>query len=64
MPCSASCTSTRTSSVTFSSLAILTSERARIGDPRVRALADKIITSQREEIDQIKALIEDLKGRR
>ena len=46
------------------SIAILTSERARIEDPRVRALADKIITAQREEIDQMKRLIDDLKGRR
>jgi hypothetical protein len=42
------------------SIAILTSERARIKDPRVRALADQIIESQRKEILEMKALIEDL----
>lgn len=47
------------------SIAILTSERARITDPRVRKLADEIITSQRREIGEMKALIEELerKGR-
>lgn len=44
------------------SIAILTSERARIEDPRVRDLADSIIESQREEIAQMKALIEDLQA--
>ena len=42
------------------SIAILTSERAEISDPRVRKLADDIIEAQRREIDQMKALIEDL----
>ena len=42
------------------SIAILTSERARISDPRVRKLADEIIESQRDEIAEMKALIEDL----
>ena len=42
------------------SIAILTSERARIEDPRVRALADQIIESQRKEILEMKALIEEL----
>ena len=42
------------------SIAILTSERANISDPRVRALADKIIKSQREEISQMQALIDEL----
>jgi uncharacterized protein (DUF305 family) len=46
------------------SIAILTSERANISDPRVRELADKIIESQREEIREMEALIEDLEGRR
>ena len=44
------------------SIAILTSERARISDPRVRALADDIIEAQRLEIDEMKALIADLEG--
>lgn len=46
------------------SIAILTSERATISDPRVRALADQIIKAQREEIDQMKALIKDLEQKR
>ncbi|HUF89245.1 MAG TPA: DUF305 domain-containing protein [Gemmatimonadota bacterium] len=46
------------------SIAILTSERARIEDSRVRALADQIIEAQREEIAEMKALIEDLEDRR
>ena len=45
------------------SIAILTSERARIRDPRVRKLADQIIESQRREIDEMKALIRDLESR-
>lgn len=42
------------------SIAIMTSSRARISDPRVRRLADQIIESQRKEIAEMKALIEDL----
>ena len=42
------------------SIAILTSERAHISDPRVRALADGIIKTQRREIEEMKALIQDL----
>ena len=42
------------------SIAILTSERARISDPRVRRLADGIIEAQRREIGEMKALIQDL----
>ena len=42
------------------SIAILTSERARISDPRVRKLADQIIESQRKEILEMKALIAEL----
>jgi len=44
------------------SIAILTSERAGIRDPRVRQLADEIISAQRREIDETKALIADLEG--
>jgi hypothetical protein len=39
------------------SIAILTSERARISDPRVRALADQIIESQRKEIEDMQRLL-------
>ncbi|CAN5309616.1 DUF305 domain-containing protein [soil metagenome] len=42
------------------SIAILTSERAKIADPRVRQLADQIIESQRREIGEMKALIQEL----
>jgi uncharacterized protein (DUF305 family) len=42
------------------SIAILTSERAEISDPRVRELADQIIASQRREIEEMKSLIADL----
>lgn len=42
------------------SIAILTSERANIEDPRVRELADGIIKTQREEIAEMKRLIDDL----
>ncbi|MEL6297477.1 MAG: DUF305 domain-containing protein [Pseudomonadota bacterium] len=44
------------------SIAILTSERAEISDPRVRKLADEIIKAQRLEIAEMKALIADLNG--
>ncbi|WP_372991070.1 DUF305 domain-containing protein [Sulfitobacter sp.] len=44
------------------SIAILTSERANISDPRVRKLADDIIEAQRLEIAEMKALIADLNG--
>lgn len=42
------------------SIAILTSERARITDPRVRSLADSIIKAQRREIDEMETLIKEL----
>lgn len=45
------------------SIAILTSERADISDPRVRKLADQIIDSQRREIDEMKMLIRELESR-
>ncbi len=45
------------------SIAILTSERATISDPRVRQLADGIIETQVKEIAEMKALIADLEKR-
>jgi hypothetical protein len=42
------------------SIAIMTSERAHIRDPRVRLLADRIIEAQVREIDEMKTLIHDL----
>lgn len=44
------------------SIAILTSERAHIKDPRVRTLADKIIEAQVKEIGEMKTLIADLQA--
>jgi len=46
------------------SIAILTSGRARIADPRVRKLADEIIEAQRREIGEMKDLIRDLEAKR
>lgn len=40
------------------SIAILTSERANITDPRVRKLADDIIEAQRREIGEMEFLIQ------
>lgn len=42
------------------SIAILTSSRADIEDPRVRQLADGIIEAQKREIAEMQALIEEL----
>ena len=44
------------------SIAILTSERAEITDPRVRRLADQIIQTQRREIAEMEALIDSLES--
>ena len=46
------------------SIAILTGERAHISDPPVRKLADSIIEAHRKEIDDMKALINDLENKR
>ena len=42
------------------SIAIMTSERAHIADPRVRKLADGIVETQVREIAEMKALVADL----
>lgn len=44
------------------SIAILTSERADISDPRVRDLADSIIDAQRNEIEEMKRYIADIEA--
>ncbi len=44
------------------SIAIMTSERARIQDPRVRQLADAIIEAQVREISEMETLIADLEA--
>ena len=45
------------------SIAILTSERAQISDPRVKKLADEIIAAQEKEIAEMRYLIDDLEER-
>ena len=42
------------------SIAILTSTRADIEDPRVRQLADDIIAAQKREIKEMQALVKEL----
>ena len=44
------------------SIAILTSSRAEISDPRVRDLADRIIKAQESEIAEMKKLIAELEA--
>ena len=44
------------------SIAVMTSERANLSDPRVRALADAIIDAQRAEIAEMKAYIADIEA--
>lgn len=44
------------------SIAILTSERANLSDPRVRELANAIIEAQRSEIEEMKRYIEDIEA--
>ena len=46
------------------SIAILTSERANIKDPRVRKLADEVISSQEREIVEMKEYIKDLESKK
>lgn len=46
------------------SIALLTSERATITDPRVRKLADGIIASQKKEIAEMEAYIRELEAKR
>ena len=42
------------------SIAILTSERADLSDPRVRALADAIVETQRAEIAEMERYLDDI----
>jgi len=46
------------------SIAIMTSKRAGIEDPRVRKLADGIVEAQVREIGEMEALIKELQSRR
>ncbi|MEQ8266787.1 MAG: DUF305 domain-containing protein [Parvibaculum sp.] len=44
------------------SIAVMTSTRARIEDPRVRELADEILEAQLREIAEMKTLIADIEA--
>lgn len=44
------------------SIAILTSERAAIKDPEVKALAEDIIRAQKKEIEEMKNMIDRLQN--
>ena len=52
-----------TAMIPHHSIAIMTSERAQITDPRVRKLADEIVEAQEREIAEMRYLIEDLESR-
>ena len=45
------------------SIAILTSERAKIEDPEVKKLANDIIEAQKKEIQEMKAMIQRLENK-
>ncbi|WP_040213162.1 DUF305 domain-containing protein [Clostridium polynesiense] len=45
------------------SIALLTSERAELSDPRAKELAKEIIEAQEREIKEMKALIEELENK-
>jgi hypothetical protein len=51
-----------TAMIPHHSIAVMTSDRAHIHDPRVRKLADGIIEAQVREIGEMKALIAELSG--
>jgi len=46
------------------SIALLTSERAKIKDPRIKDLANSIIEAQVSEIEEMKMLIKDLEDKK
>jgi len=48
--------------IPHNSIAILTSERADIKDPKVKKLAEDIIKAQRKEIEEMKAMIKRLEN--
>ena len=52
-----------TAMIPHHSIAIMTSERAQITDPRVRKLADEIVEAQEREIAEMKFLVADLRAR-